>query len=376
MKRVFAVTFLNYFVSGGLALIIPLLLLERNIDLAEIGLVISVLPLVFLVVRLLSAALADQVGWARFYLLLNWPGTLLSTLVYFLANSIPAFLLGKIIEAVKASSYWAVNRTAIFALSPKQKAAGATRNAAVLSMSTSIGSAVSGVALAFLGFARTLSMLLVASVIMVIPAAMLLRAQRPQARTGILDAVALLDPRGKGRAFWLVALVMMFFSLAFYPLFALLLPIFMAQQLGYNYMAIGVAFMLYGLLAAFVAFSTLRVPLDIRRVVVQSVVALLATFLLAGSGSLFLALFSALALAEGLGIGFFESIIAKASRNELTVSVDVGLLHVPMRIAEFASVLVAGFVVQSFGYMPVFVASGVFFTFFSVFSLFILKIRM
>jgi len=32
--------------------------------------------------------------------------------------------------------------------------------------------------------------------------------------------------------------------------------------------------------------------------------------------------------------------------------------------------------VQSFGYMPVFVASGVFFTFFSVFSLFILKIRM
>lgn len=75
MKRVVAVTFLNHFVKGGLALTIPLLLLERNVNLAEIGLVISILPLVFLFVRLLFAALADQVGWAPFFVLLNWPGT-------------------------------------------------------------------------------------------------------------------------------------------------------------------------------------------------------------------------------------------------------------------------------------------------------------
>ena len=87
MKRILAITFLNYFVSGGLTLTIPLLLLERNVDLAEIGIVLSVLPLVFMVVRLFLAALADLVGWARFYLLLNWPGTLVSTLIYFIASS-------------------------------------------------------------------------------------------------------------------------------------------------------------------------------------------------------------------------------------------------------------------------------------------------
>jgi len=52
MKRILAITFLNFFISGGLTLAIPLLLLERNVDLAEIGLVISILPLVFLVARL------------------------------------------------------------------------------------------------------------------------------------------------------------------------------------------------------------------------------------------------------------------------------------------------------------------------------------
>ncbi len=138
-------------------------------------------------------------------------------------------------------------------------------------------------------------------------------------------------------------------------------------------MTIGVAFMFYGLVAASVTFSTLKIPLNLRRVVIQSVIALSVTFLLANSGSYFLALFLILALADGLGISFFESIIAKASKNELTVSVDIGLLHIPMRIAEFTSVLLTGFVAQSFGYMPVFAASGVFFTIFSVLSLYALK---
>lgn len=79
MKRILTITFLNYFVSGGITLTIPLLLLERNVDLAEIGIVLSVLPLVFMVVRLFLAALADLVEWTRFYLLLNWPRTLFST---------------------------------------------------------------------------------------------------------------------------------------------------------------------------------------------------------------------------------------------------------------------------------------------------------
>jgi len=114
MKRILVITFLNFFISGGLRLAIPLLLLDRNVDLVEIGVVISVLPIVFLVVRLLMAVIADSSGWNRFYILLNWPWSILSTFVYFIASSIPMFLLGKFFEALKESSYWAVSRTAIF----------------------------------------------------------------------------------------------------------------------------------------------------------------------------------------------------------------------------------------------------------------------
>jgi len=44
-----------------------------------------------------------------------------------------------------------------------------------------------------------------------------------------------------------------------------------------------------------------------------------------------------------------------------------------MRLAEFSSVLLAGFVAQSFGYTSVFIASGIFFTVFSVLSLYTLR---
>jgi hypothetical protein len=81
----------------------------------------------------------------------------------------------------------------------------------------------------------------------------------------------------------------------------------------------------------------------------------------------------AIAVTRGLGIGFFESIIARVTKNRRTVSVDIGLLHIPTRLAEFASVISAGFVAQSLGYMPVFAASGIFFTVFSVLSLYALK---
>jgi len=373
MKRIMAITFLNYFVSGGLTLAIPLLLLERNVDLAEIGIVLSVLPLVFMVVRLFLAAFADLVGWARFYLLLNWPGTLFSTLIYFIATSTPVFLLGKIVEAVKESSYWAVNRTAIFSLSPKQEEKEATRNIAVLWLSTALGSAVSGIGITYMGFSFTLGVLIFASAIIGIPAAMLWQTRRQSSRPRIPRALSLLDPRGKGRTFWFVSFTSAFFRLAQYPLVVLLLPVFMAQQLGYSYIAIGLVTMLYNAIGSFAALTTLKMRLGVKRVVIQSLIALFAGFLLTNSGSYFLALFLALALAHGLGIGFYESTIAKATKNRPSVSFDIGLLVIPLRLAEFASVLFAGFVAQSLGYLPMFVFSGFFFTAFSVLSLYALR---
>ena len=373
MKRILAITFLNFFISGGLTLAIPLLLLDRNIDLIEIGLVVSVLPIVFMIVRLLMAAVADSKGWNRFYLLMNWPWSLLSTLVYFIANSTPMFLLGKVLEAFKESSYWAVSRTAIFSLSPKQEEKASTRNIAVLSLAAAVGSAVAGFGIATFGFSFTFGTLITVAFFIAIPAALLWKIPKQNFKSKKLRFGDIANLRRKGKFFWLASMTSVFFSLSFYPLLNLLLPVFMVQEIGYDYLTVGLAYMLYTFLASIVILGTLRFQIGIKRVILQSFIALIATFLLASSSYYFFAFFMALSVADGLGTVFYESVIAKATKNNPNVSIDIGLLIVPLRFAEFGSVLYAGLIAQNLGYAPVFAASGVFFSIFSFLAFYLLR---
>ena len=373
MKRILAITFLNFFIKGGLTLAIPLLLLERNVDLVEIGVVISVLPIVFMVVRLLMAAIADSKGWNRIYFLFNWPWSVLSTFVYFIATSIPFFFLGKFLEALKESSYWAVSRTSIFSLSPKREGKEAARNIGVMLFSTAIGSAVAGFGIAYFGFSFTFSILIVTAGFIAIPAALLWKIPKKNLKPSHLRLGEIINPRKKGKTFWLVSLTSVFFSLAFFPLLNLLLPVFMVEQIGYDYLTVGASYMLYNFIASIVILGTLRFSLGIRHVILQSSIALFATFLLALSNYYFFALFLALAVAEGLGYVFYESIIAKATKDNPNVSVDIGLLIVPLRFAEFGSVLYAGLIAQNLGYAPMFASSGIFFLVFSALAFYLLR---
>jgi MFS family permease len=328
-----------------------------------------VLPLVFLVARLLFAAVADRVGWSHIFFLVNWPTTLVATAIYYVANSLPAFLAGKITEGLRDASYWAVNRAAIFDLSPGRAEKEATRNNAVIWLATAVGSAGAGLGIAYAGFSSTLLVLIVASTAVGIPAGMLWKTRKPVLCKNREKKLGMaLDPRGKSKAFWWASVALMFNSIATYPLLTLLLPVFMQVQLGYSYLLIGVLFMLYNVVASATTFLTLRLSLSLKRVIVQSAIAFLASVFLTSSGLFFPALLFALAFARGFGVAFFEHLVAKVAKDSQNVCVDIGWLHVPMRLAEFATVMTAGFAALAVGYAPVFAATGVFFIVFSLMS--------
>ena len=375
MIRVNAITFLNYFVSGALTLLIPLLLLANNVNLANIGIVLSIFPLVFLVTRLFFSAIADNVGWSHVFLLINWPSAFASTLIYYFATSLPLFTLGKLVEGLRESSYWAVSRTAIYHLSPKRAGDAATKNNAIIWLATAFGGGMAGLGISFLGFSSTLAILILISLLIGIPALMLWRssASIPISKTQRLFAP--LNPAGRPKMFWLVSIALMFNSLAIYPLVTLLLPVFMNEQLDYNYITIGFLFMLYNAVSATVTWLTLKRPLSFKRATVLTAVSVVASVFLAGSGFFFPAFLLTLAFVRGYGIGFFEYIVIKAAKDSKNVSIDIGWLHAPMRIAEFASLIAGGFLAQSVGYAPVFIATGFFFGVYSFLSLYILKVN-
>ncbi len=147
----------------------------------------------------------------------------------------------------------------------------------------------------------------------------------------------------------------------------------MNLQLGYDYLTIGLLFMMYNAASAAATFLSLRQPLSYGRAAALTAVSILASAALAPSGFLFPALLFALAMVRGFGIGFFEHTVVKVVKDSKNLSVDVGLLHVPMRIGEFSSVLAAGFAVQFLGYTPVFFVTGLCFGLFLAVCLWILK---
>jgi MFS family permease len=366
---VLVLTFLKFFVSGGLTLTIPLLLLDRKVSLADIGFVISILPLVFLFVRLLFSYCADRAGWSRFFMIAALFATL-SSFLYFIANSVFTFLLGKVAQGTEDSAYWAVNRTATYSLSPKREQKEATRMRAVMYVSIASGSAAAGVGIFLAGFSSTLILIAGASAVMTIPAWLLWKSGKNFPKR---ISSSLARTKHRNRKFWICSLIMVFYSLASYPLVYLALPIFMSQQLGYNYVSIGIAFMLFNLTYGLVTFMALKPNLGKKRVVLQIFIMLLAAFPMTVAGFYFPAFLLMLASAYGLGIGFFEYIIVKATKDSAEVSLDIGVLSIPTRIAEFASVISAGFIIQSFGYFPVFASSGVFFAAFSLSALYLIK---
>jgi hypothetical protein len=131
--------------------------------------------------------------------------------------------------------------------------------------------------------------------------------------------------------------------------------------------------MLYNLIASVTAFLTLKTSLSLRRAVIQSIIAVSTSVFLAGSGLAFPVLLCALAFVRGLSLAFFEHLVAREARSGKSVSFDVGLLHVPFRMAEFLSVLTFGFVAQALGYVPVFAATGIFSAVFSLTAFHLLR---
>lgn len=364
MKRLEAINFLEMFTGAALAILVPLLLLSRNVQVSEIGLVLSALPLVFLFARMLFAAFGDQAGYKPFFVI-DWLAQLAAITIYFFAASPVGFIFGKIAEGICASAFWAVIRTAVFQTAFGREREEATRLSVFRTAGSAVGTAAAGIAAAFSGLHNALLLLFAAALLQGIPALTLKPGKG--GKVGLQKTASLLSPFGKSRKFWLTSLAMTIYRLATYPIFILIAPVLMRLDLGMGYDAIGYVIAAYYLLASLGTFAALKLRIRFLHIALaQALLFALGASLIALRGaSLFVPLFLLLALAEGLSLVLFEAMIARATKWKHSVSTDIGFLHVPYRIAEFFSVILAGFAFQYIGYPIIFVLSALAFTAYS-----------
>lgn len=357
MRKLTAINFLDTFIASALAVLVPLLLLARDVQVSEIGLVLSALPLVFLFARLLFSAIADQAGFRSFFIV-DWLAQAFSVLIYLFAATPIGFIFGKVAEGVRASAFWAVNRTAIFYYAEGRETRAAMKLYAIRTAGAAIATALVGVLAAFFGLQYALIFLLGIVLLQGFPTFTM--KPYPKARFSMRKTLSLLLPFGKSRRFWLTAATLALYPLATYSIFYLIAPVYMRLNLGMGYDTIGYVVAAYYLLSAVSASLAMRYRIPFGRLAMLQALLFAAGCVLIAltNASLFIPLFLLLSLGDGLSGMQFEAVIAKETKGKPTVSTDIGFLHIPYRAAEFVSVIFAGFVFQYLGYSVVFVLSG------------------
>ena len=363
-----AISFITHFISSGIVIAVPLALLNRGVSLVEIGAVLSIMPAIFLVVRVIFAAIADQVGWSPLFLV-NTMSMATATMIYCIAKSPLEFAIGKVFEGISMSAYWAVSRTATYELSPGREASEATKVIATVSIGGAIGGATTGLVMSMINVDAAFPLLTAVSIIQAYPIILLWRSGLKSGKLNIVKALKALDLRGRSIGFWYTSLIMAINSLSRYPLFNMILPVYMAKMLGYDYMGIGFMTTIYNLTSSLTIYLTLKKPLNIARAVTQSIIYFLACIGMTRSTNLLPILMMVMAFADGLGAKFYESIIVKAVRNrDETISVDIGILHIPMRMFESTALIIFGLIVEILGYNAAFIISGLAYISFSILS--------
>ncbi len=372
MQKIYAISFLDAFISNALVIIIPLLLLSRNIDLLGIGIILSLLPFVFLFGRTFFALAADEIG-VKIFFIINWLSNSISVLFYFFAQNVLWFLGGKFFEGVRDAAYWSVSRTAVYKLSKKgREAENSAKVSGVIYGGAAVGVLVAGFLLNIISFENALLVIFAISLLLSAPV-LLLKFKTKISKFDIKKAIESAISKKRNKKFWGAAIAMAFLSISTYPLYAFILTTYMKKMLGFDYWRIGLFFSVLNIIICFSLFVGNKIIEQVKLkyfLAIQTILFLVGVYGISEKWVYFIVL---LGIGWGFGEAIFERIIAEAAARSNQVSTDIAILHIPIRFAEFATVISAGAIAQFFGYIAIFAYSAVFFFAFALLSYAILR---
>jgi len=362
---------LDSFIGAALSIVVPLLMLDKKVDLATIGVVSSIMPLVFTSLRVMFASLADQAG-LKFFFILDCLSSAAASLIYSVSSTGNMFLNGKVMEGARNASFWSVDRTAIFeesaTLADREKNAASL--SAIRTFGTAAGTILAGIGIMYFSFANILIGIAVLSLALLIP--VLGMKNHLHKRPDIFTTLKQVDVRNKHPLIWKAGIAMSFYGIANALVISFVLPIFLRSSINLDYGSIGFLFAAYYLVDASATYFAIksRIPFP-KLAVIQSILFCVAAMLLpfASSFAQVLLLLVILAIGDGFSAIFFESIIADATKGSPTISTDVGLIHVPYHVSIFITLFSAGFIAQTFGFQGVFWLAALAFSICSLLSL-------
>ncbi len=359
MRRLTAINFIYQFTWAAIAITLPLYLIKKQVNVEEIGLILSIVPVAMIFLRTFLAMLADVMG-TRIFFVFQGIFQALAAGVYAVASVPLHFGVGKVFEGSAYSLFWAVDRTAIF-LAAEKKGLEAAKMFTVRMGAAALGLAAAGLIAFNFSFEAVFQLLFVLGL-----ATFVLALSRHNSGGRRKKLLQTLDLKNKDIVFWEASLAMAFAIAHFSLLFVFLLPVFLELSMGLDYATIGFFEMLYFIGIGTGGYTASRMGLKEGRLYALQLFAIPLLVALPYSGNLFAPLLMLAGIGSGIAFGMYEELVAEVTSREENVSTAVALLHNPGRLLEFSVLAASGFMFASLGSNTLFIVCALFLLIFIV----------
>lgn len=351
MRKLAFVNFIEAFFSASLAVALPLYLLNRGIDVEEIGLILSISPLVFMVVRTASALFAEVLGTRIFFLATSLSESI-SAFTFSIASSATAFGLGKMFEGSAHSFFWAVNRTKVID-HEQSKDTSLARLLSLRMLAATVGIGAAGILISY-SFDSFFQLLMLAGAASF---AASLFFWKGKGRAQKVEPVKMLTSKKK-KGFWDVSFSLFFLISAFSILFSFLLPIYLDQELGMSYEGIGALMMLFYLCVAVGSYAAIEFGMNEKRLILFQDITVPMIALMPFVPGYMAPMLMMVGFGIGVSFALQEGMIVRVAEKSEYPSTDISILHVPARMGEFITLAASGFVLTMFGSASLFLIAA------------------
>ena len=353
IKNAFIVQALNAFISGVTYILLPLLMLERKIPIESMGLIFAILPLVSQTNRVIFATVSDYIGRKKFYWLCGIMN-LVHLIVYYFSKSPFGFLLGKISEGVRNASLWSVNR-AYFLDHSQEGEKTLVKMRGIGSIFNAIGTLLAGFLLTKFFYDKTLCLLMGLSFLIFPNVKKLIDKEKKKISTlAILEALSFRNKTKKFKTFF----ILFFMSgLCFGLIGNYVFPLFL-KEAGIMTQNIGLILGMRILLGGICIYALRSIGKGKYKILIGGFFYSLFLILLPFTNQISLPiLMILLGIVGGISDVGRETIFIEVINHD-SIAGDISILMVGIHVGMAITQAIAGFVITSFGFLPLFFSAS------------------
>ncbi len=368
VKNAFVIQIVNAFVLGIMSIVVPLLMIERGIDIESMGLIFAVLPIISQTARVTFGIISDFTGRKLFYML-NSILNIAFMSVYYFAHSPLEFLFGKFTEGIRNASLWSVNRAYLLDHS-YEKEDVLIKLRGLGAIFSAFGTMIAGILIALLFYENTILVCIIIS-FLIIPQIFGLK-DKMKRKVSILSILKAFDVRGRSKVFKNFIAIFFFAGLGWGMISGYIMPVFL-RLLGYNEQSVGLVLgirvLCLGLITYFLASKLPGKKLILFGGLSFSLSVALLSFSNPSTALFFLIVTG---ITEGFVAAGFEVIFVKIT-SQNSYAGDIGTLMFGLHTGMTISLALSGFIVSSMGFPTLFFISAIFFVLYSLTSYYNLR---